>query len=344
MLSGSQRWIYDVLHSSPRAEEQVKLRCLLFFLLLSASLLKAQKLSERNLPAGWEAGVVVRQAQIYLSPDTSSNKIGELVRGRTVIVMERSRGWAHVQAELTPDTETAAGKTLTGWMVDKGIITDKTPDGDKILFGEGSASELQAAMRGGRKGAAEDARRLYYHTYDLFPQSPLAAEGLYRAADILWQMEAADIGTLPSSKMRDPNLHETIDERYMKMVIKQFPGTKFADLAAYHLLENKLCGDWEGQSKCPEKESDMYEKYAKERPNSPTAPEALYNSARRRAALIEIYKTENKAKQVEESRDRAKATAQLIISKYPQTDWAQRARALVYMVEQGIPMYGNAVE
>ena len=70
----------------------------------------------------------------------------------------------------------------------------------------------------------------------------------------------------------------------------------------------------------------MYEKYAAEHPTSPTAPEALYNAAWRRAALIEIYKNQNKAKQIEESRAGVKATAQAIITKYPQTDWAYRAR------------------
>lgn len=322
----------------------MKLRCLLFLILFSPLVLVAQKSSELNLPPGWEVGVMVREGQLYLSPDATSSKIGEIARGRSVTVMERGRGWAHVQAEITPDTERAAGKTISGWMVDKGIITNKIPDGDRILFGEGAASELEASTRGGRKGAADDARRLYYRTYDIFPQSPLAGEGLYRAADILWQMSATDIRTLPSARQRDPRLRPENDEQYMKLVIKKFPGTKWADLAAYHLLENKLCGDWEGSSKCPEKEAEMYEKYAAEHPGSPKAPEALYNAAWRRAALIEIYKTANKQKQVEESRSRAKATAQLDITKYPDTDWAQRARALVYMVEQGIPTYGNALE
>ena len=41
----------------------------------------------------------------------------------------------------------------------------------------------------------------------------------------------------------------------MKQVIKKFPGTKWADLAAYHLIDNKLCGEWEAQAKCPEMEA-----------------------------------------------------------------------------------------
>jgi len=52
-----------------------------------------------------------------------------------------------------------------------------------------------------------------------------------------------------------------------------------ADLAAFTLLDNKLCGDWEGTSKCPNKESEMYEKYADDRAQSPAAPEALYRAA-----------------------------------------------------------------
>ena len=41
----------------------------------------------------------------------------------------------------------------------------------------------------------------------------------------------------------------------MKQVMKKYPGTKWADLAAYHLIDNKLCGDWEALATCPEKET-----------------------------------------------------------------------------------------
>ena len=151
-----------------------------------------------------------------------------------------------------------------------------TPNGDKIVFGEAADSEDQASRRRGRRDAAQDAMRLYYRVYDLFPTSPLAAEGLYRAADIRWQMERSDVLTRPSARERDSYMRGQIDEEWMKLVIKKFPGTKWADLAAFHLIENKLCGDWQGASKCPEKEADMYEKYAKEHEQSPAAPEALY--------------------------------------------------------------------
>lgn len=33
-----------------------------------------------------------------------------------------------------------------------------------------------------------------------------------------------------------------------------------------------------------------------------------------------------------------------LISKYPPADWSDRAQNLLFLVQQDIPMYGNAVE
>jgi hypothetical protein len=129
----------------------------------------------------------------------------------------------------------------------------------------------------------------------------------------------------------------------MKEVMKKFPGTKWADLAAFHLIENKLCGDWQGQTKCPEKEAEIYEKFAGEHPQSAVAAEALYDAAWRRSAMIEMYKTEDQAKKSDESRTKAIALAQKA-AQFPQSDWAARAQRLLFMMEQGIPTYGNAQE
>ena len=221
-------------------------------------------------------------------------------------------------------------------------MNQATPNGDKIVFGEAADSEDQASRRRGRRDAAQDAMRLYYRVYDLFPTSPLAAEGLYRGADIRWQMDRADVLTRPSARERESYMRGQIDEEWMKLVMKKFPGTKWADLAAFHLIENKLCGDWQSASKCPEKEADMYEKYAKEHEQSPAAPEALYDAAWRHSALIEIYKTEANQKKSEEAKSRALALAQKIVSQYPQSDWPTRAQMLIFYVQQGVPTYGNA--
>ena len=235
-------------------------------------------------------------------------------------------------------------KTVTGWLPGKAIVTNSTPDGDKIIFGEASDSEDEASRRRGRRDAAQDAMRLYYRIYDLFPTSPLAAEGLYRAADIRWQIEKADVMTRPSAHQKEAYMRGQMEEDWMKLVIKKYPTTKWADLASFHLIENKLCGDWEGAPKCPDKEADLYEKYATEHSQSPSAPEALYQAAWRRSALIEIYKTEVNQKKSDESKGRALSLAQKIASQYPQTDWASRAQKLIFYLNQGIPTYGNATD
>jgi hypothetical protein len=285
-----------------------------------------------------ERAALVREAVIYLSPDTNSAKLGQVERGRELVVLEVTRDWLHVEALLGEE------KTLTGWILDKGAVRTSTPQGDRILFGEAVNSEDEASRRHGRRGAADDARRLYYRVYDYFPNSPLAGEALYRAADIQWQIEKADVMSRPSAREKEAYLREGMDEQWMKQVMKKFSGSKWADLAAFHLIDNKLCGDWQGASKCPEKETELYEKYVKEHPQSPAAPEALYNAATRQAALIEIYKTEEQPKKSGESRTRAIALAQQLVSQYPQSDWSARGQALLFLLQQGVPTYGNAVQ
>ena len=296
-------------------------------------------------------GTLVHEESIRVAPASDAAKLGEAGRGHELVILDTSRDWAHVEAIIREpkknadeDDPEAEGKTITGWVLGKALVTSTTPNGDKIVFGEAADSEDQASRRRGRRDAAKDAMRLYYRVYDLFPNSPLAAEGLYRAADIRWQLERSDVMTRPSARERDAYMRGQIDEEWMKLVMKKFPGTKWADLAAFHLIENKLCGDWQGASKCPEKEAEIYEKYASEHEQSPAAPEALYQAAWRRSALIEIYKTEANQKKSEESKNRAMTLAQKIVSQYAQSDWALRAQKLIFYIQQGVPTYGNATD
>ena len=303
---------------------------------------------------GAERATLVREAVVYLSPDASSSKLANAERGRELVILETSRDWIHVEALLGPtntpdaailDDEEAGEKTVTGWIQDKGVVRASTQDGDRILYGEAADSEDQASRRRGRRGAAQDAMRLYRRVYDEFPASPLAGQALYRAADIRWQIEKEDVQSRPSARQKEAFLREGMNEEWMKLVIKKFPGTRWADLAAFNLIDNKLCGDWQGSSKCPDKEAELYEKYANEHPSSPAAAQALYDAAWRRSALIEIYKNETQSKKVEESKNRATALAQKIISQYSQqTDWVTRAQRLVYLIQQNIPTYGNVTD
>jgi hypothetical protein len=292
----------------------------------------APKDREQTAPA--DRGVFVYPGNIYISPDEGSAKLVTAERGIETVVLDKSGEWAHVMASLT------AERNITGWAQEKYVVHASTPEGDRVVFGAASDAEVEASRRHGRRGAAEEAMKLYARMAEFWPQSPLAGEAAYRAADIAWQLEKSGAMTRPSAHEMNPNMREGIDEERMRQVIKKYPGTKWADLAAFHLIDNKLCGDWKGESVCPEKESGIYEKYAQEHPGSPAAPEALYEAARRQAALIEIYPTENRNNKVAEARNRALQLAQRITSQYSQTDWAARAETLIYMVQRGIPTYG----
>jgi len=301
-----------------------------------------------------QRGVMIRVATIYISPDPNSAKLAQIERGREVAILEHSNQWLHVYATLAgqrsenpiteEDSDIADVRDVSGWIVGKGVVTSSTPNGDKILYGAAADAEAEASRRGGRKGAAGDAFFLYLRAEEYFPNSPLAGEALYRAADIKWQLDRLDVMSRPSARTRQAYLREGMNQDLMKKVMKKYPHTKWADRAAFHLIENKLCGDWQGSSSCPKKESEIYEKYARERPESPDAPEALYDAAWRQAALIQIYKTEEKAKDSDAAKAHAIAVAQQVISQYPQSEWSDRAQTLLFLVQQDIPMYGNAVE
>lgn len=290
-------------------------------------------------------GIMVRQAQIYLTPAADSQKVGVIDQGREVAVLEDpGKGWIHVLANLSQNRYTGEEKDVSGWMLDKGVVRANTPNGDKIVFGAAVDAEREASRRGGRKGADTEALRLYYRTYEYFPQSPLAGEALYRAADIRWQLDKYDVNSRPSSRERSPNMRFGIDEELMNEVRKKFPHTKWSDLADFAKLDNKLCGDWQAESKCPEKEADMYEKYVEEHPQSPAVAEALYDAAWRRAALVSIYPNEGKSGKVAEAKARVEALSQRLTSNYGQTDWAARGAALLFMVQQGVPTFGNQIQ
>jgi len=304
-------------------------------LLAAAASLLCAAATAQSAPA--ERSVMVREAYVFLKPDSSSAKVATVERGREVAILAKSHEWVQVFA-MMPERQ------VSGWMLDKGIVRPTMPQGDTIIFGEAVDSEAEASRPHGRKDAAQDAMRLYYRLAEYFPNSPLAAEAFYRAADIRWQLDKADQSTRGSARAQKPDDRALLDEEWMKQVIKKYPHTPQADLAAYELLDNKMCGDWLAQAVCPERESAVYEKYVSEHPQSPKAAEALYNAAWRQAALIDIYRTSEEPKKSDGARARAAALAQRVISQYPQSDWAMRARRLLYMVEQGISVYGGGVQ
>ena len=295
---------------------------------------------------------LVHPAIVYVAADDSAQHISEVLPGHEVVVIERNGAWVRVFANTDiPDEqaddqkpEFSADETVTpasGWIHDKGIVTPATANGDAILYGTAANFEEQAEQPHAPKDAAEEAHLLYRRVAEYFPGSPLAAEAMFRAADVRWQIDKADIGTLPSAHEQEAYLRPQLYEGEMQRVMKLYPNSKFAALAAYDLIDNKLCGDWQGLPKCPEMEAVLYERYADRYPDSPKAAEALYEATYREGVLVEMYTVQDEKKRSEQAAANAVGLAADLKQKYPQSDYAARAASIAYRVQQQIPVYGN---
>jgi hypothetical protein len=314
----------------------------------------AQKKKTDNLqkPMAGPRATALRVTWLYVAADLTSQKVGRVQIGREMVVAEHNGPWMRVYANTdieleheSPDTPLIGSPDsipppISGWIEAKGVVVDNTPNGDQILMGEAANEESLASDPRGPANAAKSARLLYRRVVEMFPNSPLAPEAAWRAADIQWQIQKADSASRPSAKERDAYLREQMDEDEMKKVLKFYPRTRQADLAAFELIDNKLCGDWQGQEKCPEKESEMYEKYADEHPDGPRTAEALYEATYRNAVLVDMFAADGDDKKVNTAKERAHDLAGRLKDKFPQTDYAGRAAALVFRIDQGIPVYG----
>jgi outer membrane protein assembly factor BamD (BamD/ComL family) len=135
-----------------------------------------------------------------------------------------------------------------------------------------------------------------------------------------------------------------MDEGEMKKIEKYFPNTRWADLAAFDLIDNKLCGDWQGSEKCPEQETNYYLQYVDQHPNSPKAGEAYYDAIYRQAAAGDMWQADGDGKRADEDRGHAHAIFDRLQQKYADSSFTARAASLIYKVDQGIPVYGSSRE
>jgi hypothetical protein len=301
-------------------------------------------------PPSGPIATVLRDTSIFVEADTSSQRLDTITPGREMVIVETNGPWLRVFANTDVQQNQAADAPvfggdaatppISGWIQGKGIVSASSPNADNILYGAAAGQEARASDAHGARGAAQAARLLYARDAQIFPQGPHAGEASWRAADIRWQLEKADVYSRPSAHEKEAYLRQQIDDSEMKKVIKRFPGSKYADLAAYDMLDNKVCGDWQGSTKCPEKEAEIFQKYADEHSNSPKAPEALFESVYRLAAAGDIYAGDNNDKKAAEDRDHAKVVATRLQQKYPGSDFSARAATLIYQMEQSIPIYG----
>jgi hypothetical protein len=314
----------------------------------------AQKKPKDNL-SGYDRSAratLVHPAIVYVSADDNAAHLSEVLPGHEVVVIERNGAWVRVFANTDkPDEQSdrdtpefgadAQATPESGWIRDKGIVTATTANGDAILYGTAANLEEEAEQPHAPKGAAEEAHLLYRRVAEYFPNSPLAAEAMFRSADVRWQLDKADIRTLPSAKEMEAYLRPQLYEGDLQKVMKLYPNSKFAALAAYDLIDNKLCGDWQGLPKCPEMEAGLYEKYAERYPDSPKAAEALYEATYREGVLVEMYLIQDEKKRSEAAAANAVGLAAELKQRYSDSDFTARAASIAYRVQQQIPVYGD---
>jgi hypothetical protein len=324
-------------------------------LVCAASPTPAQKKpQQQEKPMAGPRAAPLRITILYVAPDLSSQKVDRVQIGREMVVAEKSGPWLRVYANT--DIEEVRGKDapifdtsdtpppVSGWMEAKGVVIETTPNGDQILMGAAANEESLASDPRGPANAAASARLLYRRLVEMFPNSPLVPEAAWRAADDLWQIQKADASTRSSAKERDPYMRDQMDEDELKKVVKLYPHTRWADMAAFELIDNKLCGDWQGQPKCPERESEDYEKYAAEFPDGPRTAQALYQAVYRQAVLTDMYKSDGSDKKADEAHKHAQDLTTRLKGKFPDSDYTWRAGALVFKLDQGVPVYGIDLE
>jgi hypothetical protein len=342
--------IFAVMTPSFHAARRAAPVAALCLLLCALPVSSQKKKDQMQKPLAGPRATALRVTWLFVSASVDAQKVGRVQIGRELVVAEKNGEWLRVYANTDSEEEHTSDAPIfdtaetpppiSGWMQAKGVVIENTPNGDQILMGAGADQEALASDPRGPINAARTAHLLYRRLVEMFPNSALNSAAAWRAADITWQIEKADAMSRPSAKEKESYLREQMDEDAMKHVIRDYPHTKEADFAAFELLDNKLCGDWQGQEKCPEKEAEIYEKYAAEHPDSPRTPQALYQAAYREAVLNDMYSADENEKKSTESHNRARDIASKLREKFPQSDYTARATMLVFKLDQAIPVYG----
>jgi antitoxin (DNA-binding transcriptional repressor) of toxin-antitoxin stability system len=329
------------------------MRCIsLFFAVLIVLPLAAQNPNDPRSGHDRSAlATVLHDTLVYEAADDTSQRVTEVLPGHEVVIVEHNGPWVKVFANTdkpdriddaeTPEFGPDAPTPQSGWIKDKGLVSSATPDGDAILIGSAADLEDAASRPHAPTYAATSAHLLYARVVDYFPQSRLAAEAAYRSADIRWQLTKLDNASLPSAHEQEAYLRPQLYEGDLKRVIKFYPQTDYAALAAWDLLDNKLCGDWQGLPKCPEMEAHLYLKYAQNWQASSKAAEATYNAVYRFGVLVSMYLVDNsQGSSKTAAKDAEKVTADMR-TRFPDSDFTRRAQSIVFRVQQGVPIFGS---
>ena len=151
-------------------------------------------------PLAGPRATALRVTWLYVSPDKSAQKVDRVQIGREMVVAEKSGPWMRVYANTDIRGRAhqrsarifGANETpppISGWIRSQRHRgrrhTQRRSDPD----GRGGIQEAEASDPKGPANAARSAHLLYRRLAEMFPNSPLAPEAAWRAADILWQIQ-----------------------------------------------------------------------------------------------------------------------------------------------------------
>ena len=84
----------------------------------------------------------------------------------------------------------------------------------------------------------------------------------------------------------------------------------------------------------------MYQKYADEYPDGPRTAQALYQATYRLAALVNMYDAAGSGSKGKDAHNHARELADKLKAHFADSEYTWRAGALVYKLDEGIPVYG----
>jgi len=274
--------------------------------------------------------VALKAQPIYLSPDATSAKVGQVQPGLEIAIQAASHDFVQVFVA-------SRGAGVSGWIANQGYARFDDPEGAEVVFGAGVQFENLAESQSGEEAAALDAARLYTAVSNDFPSSPRAAEAAYRGAYIPWELHLSE-----EPHRRTPEERQFPDDTALRKVEGKFRGTPWAARAAFQLIvEHFTCGSWFDKPQCVEKEMDRYRDYVKQYPAGPFSAQAAFDALYRAAAAWTLYQRsgphhdEGKAAHF---RQEVADQAATLRRAYPATDWAARAALLAFNVAHGTPV------
>ena len=165
---------------------------------------------------------------IYVNPAHQSARLSEIGRGREVAVLEQAHGWVNVVGTVASEPRPGERERPQRDRLDRSTRAS-SPRRRRTATRSCTAKRLTASRRraiaAGAPTPTSDAMRLYSRLVEYFPQSPLAAEAPYRAADIRWQIEVVDaaIATV-GEDARSATSHHQMMKTTCAQVMKKYPG------------------------------------------------------------------------------------------------------------------------